>query len=371
MTIDVAKPQTATLAARFELRYPAGATIQTDFELPADGFSVAVLLGPSGSGKTTVLRALAALARPQSGSIRYGDETWFDAERRVCLAPQQRGIGYLAQDYALFPHLNVASNIAYGLRPMAADKRRGRVSDMLERFGLSHLERRYPRQLSGGESQRVALARAMARRPRLLLLDEPLSALDAPLRDRLRRELRRWLADFGVPVVLVTHDRTDALALGDRLVVMAGGRTLQCGSVQEVFARPADVAVATVTGVESVVPGRVVEVKEGLARVTAGDAELLALAPADGASEVFVCIRAEDVVLQRGTSGTTSVRNQLVGAVRSLESQGAMVRVTLDCGFPLAALVTRLACAELNLVPGQSVTAMLKAPSVHLIPRDA
>jgi molybdate transport system ATP-binding protein len=371
MTIDVAKPHTASLTARFELRYPSGTAISVDFALPADGFSVAVLLGPSGSGKTTVLRCLAGLERPQIGVIRYGDQTWFDAAKRMCLAPQRRGIGYLAQQYALFPHLSVASNIVYGLRGMGADQRRDRAMEMLERFGLSDLERRYPHQLSGGESQRVALARALARRPRLLLLDEPLSALDTPLRDRLRRELRRWLADFGVPVVLVTHDRTDALALGDRLVVMAGGRTLQCGSVQEVFARPADVAVAAVTGVESVVPGRVVEVKEGLARVTAGDAELLALAPDDESHDVFVCIRAEDVVLVRGESGTTSVRNQLAGVVQSLEPHGAMMRVKLDCGFSLCALVTRLACEELNLAPGQNVTAMLKAPAVHLIPRDA
>ncbi len=371
MTVSTAKTNHATLVARFEMRYPAGAAIQADFELPADGFSATVLLGPSGSGKTTVLRCLAGLQRPQSGVIRYGDQTWCDAARGVNLAPQQRGIGYLAQDYALFPHLSVSANVAYGLRGMNADGRRHRVAEMLDRFGLTSLERRYPYQLSGGEGQRVALARALARRPRLLLLDEPLSALDAPLRERLRRDLRRWLAEFEVPVILVTHDRTDALAVGDGLVVMAGGKTLQSGSVQEVFARPSDVAVATVTGVESVVPGRIVDVQEGLARVTAGGVELLALPPDEECREVFVCIRAEDVVLQRGESGATSVRNRLDGQVRSLEPQGAMVRVTLDCGFSLAALVTRLACEELGLKPGQSVTAMLKAPAVHLIPRDA
>src|SRR5262249_47269069 len=186
---------------------------------------------------------------------------------RVFVSPQQRDIGYLFQDYALFPHLTVAGNIAYGLSSLSREAQRQRVADVLDLFKLRGLEGRYAHQVSGGEQQRIALARVMVRRPRLLLLDEPLSALDQTTREQVRPELRRLLVHFGVPVILVTHDRTEAMALAHHLIVLDRGRVRQEGAVEEVFNRPTDVEVAQIVGMMNVQPGRVVNTKEGLATV--------------------------------------------------------------------------------------------------------
>jgi molybdate transport system ATP-binding protein len=359
---------TPELTADFEKRFPGGPVIRAALRLPADGFSITVLFGPSGSGKTTVLRCLAGLERPARGFIRFGEEIWFDAERGLSLPPQRRDIGYVFQEYALFPHLTVARNLAYGLGGLPARERGRRVAEMLDLLGLGGLEGRYPAQLSGGERQRVALGRALVRRPRLLLLDEPLSALDAPTREQLRRELRRLLAALVVPALLVTHDRLEALALGDRVVVLDGGRVCQSGPVAEVFSRPAGLAVARVVGVETVEAATVLEVRDGLATVAVGRARLVALAGEVAVGAAYVSIRAEEVILERGAA-TGSARNRLQAQVLGLVREGPMVRVSLDCGFPLTALVTSQACAEMGLREGDELTAVIKAPAVHLIAR--
>jgi molybdate transport system ATP-binding protein len=325
------------------------------------------LFGPSGSGKTTILRCLAGLDRPQQGHIRFGDETWFDSARQICLPPQRRNIGYLVQDYALFPHLTVERNIAYGLADQS-DARR--VAEMIALLQLDGLERRYPRNLSGGQQQRVALARSLVRRPRMMLLDEPLSALDSPTRDQLRRELRRLLAELKIPAVLVTHDRAEAMLLGDFVVVLDAGRVVQSGAIHEVFQQPASPGVARITGVETVVPGRVVEVADGLATVEVQGIHLHALANGAG-REVYACIRAEDVILQSGDMEHTSARNRLHGRVVDVHGEGPIARIAVDCGFTLQALITTQACREMQLRPGARVTAIVKAPAVHLVPRGA
>jgi molybdate transport system ATP-binding protein len=359
----------AELTADIERRFANGPVIRGVLRLPAETFSITVLFGPSGSGKTTILRCLAGLDRPDAGVIRFGDETWFDAARQIMLPPQRRDIGYLAQDYALFPHLTVVANIAYGLGGLISVERRRRVAEAIERFGLAGMDDRYPRQLSGGQQQRVALARVLVRRPRLLLLDEPLSALDAPTREQLRRDLRRLLAGQGVPTLFVTHDRGEALALADAVVILHEGQVRQSGPVQDVFARPADATVARIVGVETVEPARIVEVVEGLATIVVGTARLIAVAGEAQPGPGYVSIRAEDVVLTRGDA-PSSARNHLVGRVRELVREGPMVRVYLDCGFPVTALVTHQACVEIGLREGASVTALVKAPGVHFIPRD-
>jgi molybdate transport system ATP-binding protein len=360
---------TAELAACFEKRYPPGVVIRAVLRQPVEGFSITVLFGPSGCGKTTLLRCLAGLERPERGTIRFGDEMWSDGTDKVFLSPQRRRIGYLSQAYALFPHLDVARNVGYGLRGVSPRERRRRVAEMLDRFGLGGLEARYPHRISGGQQQRVALARALIRRPRLLLLDEPLSALDAPLREQLRGELRRLLAESDIPVVLVTHDRVEAIALADQVVVMEGGVVRQSGPVHEVFTRPADVSVARIVGVETVQRARIIEIHEGLATVAIGQARLLALAPDESCGEVYACIRAEEVILQRGEGGPSSVRNRLPGRICFVTPEGPLMRVALDCGFMLTALVTRPAGEELGLRAGGEVMALVKAPAVHLIPR--
>jgi len=360
----------AELVACFVKRFGRAVVVEADLRRPTDRFSITVLFGPSGCGKTTTLRCLAGLERPEEGRIVFGKTQWFDAERRVFLAPQQRDIGYLFQEYALFPHLTVGGNIAYGLRGVSCSERRRRVGEMLDLFQLAGLENRYPNQVSGGEQQRIALARVLVRRPRLLLLDEPLSALDQPTREQLRPELRRLLVEFGIPVVLVTHDRTEAMALADHLIVLDHGRVRQQGAVEEVFSRPADVEVARIVGLENVQPGRVVQTDEGLATVALGNGQLVALAPHSPVEHVYVCIRAEEVVLRKGTPNDNGPRNRLVGVINTLTPEGPLVRVALDCGFPLVALVTRQTCEELRLREGEVVAALLKVLSVHLFPRS-
>lgn len=225
---------TRELILQFETRYPSGVTVHGNFRMPIDQFSITVLFGPSGCGKTTILRSLAGLHRPQRGVIRLGSETWFDSAENICLSPQVRDIGFLFQDYALFPHLTVLQNIGYGLNQLTSLARQQRIDEMLRPLNLAGLESRYPHQISGGQQQRVALARVLARRPRLLLLDEPLSAIDNSLRAQLRLELRRVLTEFGIPVVLVTHDPVEATALAHQVVVMSNGQVIKTGTIDEV-----------------------------------------------------------------------------------------------------------------------------------------
>ncbi len=360
------------IVGEFSKRFSDGPVITADnLSLTCNHSFITVLFGPSGAGKTTVLRCLAGLECPDAGSIRHGDEIWFDSEQAICLPAQRRNIGYLCQDYALFPHLTVEQNVGYSLRERPSGERTARVSEMIRLLGLEGFERRFPRQLSGGEQQRVAIARAVARRPRLLLLDEPLSALDLPTRLPLRGELRRVLLQLGVPVVLVTHDRLEALALGDDLVVIDRGKIAQRGPVEEVFSRPANLAVAGIVAVETVQPARVVKSEDGLFTVAVDEIRLAALAPdlPSGVTEVFVCIRGEDVILLQGDAARASPRNHLPATVKSLNREGPMMRVELDCGFPLMALLTKQACEEFALKEGDRVVALIKAPQIHLIPR--
>ena len=360
------------IIAHFTRQFAAGPLIwANNLRVVCDPAAVTVLFGASGSGKTTLLRCLAGLEYPDSGEIRFGDEIWFNHKQSIFQPPQQRDIGYLSQDYALFPHLNVERNIGYGLRSLPAPERATRVADVMRLLDLAGLDRRLPRQLSGGQQQRLALARAVVRRPRLLLLDEPLSALDSPTRLRLRGELRRWLTQLGIPSVVVTHDRLEALALGDHVVVLHEGQVVQTGPVQEVFNRPANLAVASIVAVETVQPGRIVRRDDELVTVAVGSTLLTALEenlPAN-TNQVYVCIRAEDVILFKGSDNPSSARNHLPAVVQSLMREGSLMRVDLDCGFPLVALLTKQACEELALQPGVHTVALVKAPHVHLIPR--
>jgi molybdate transport system ATP-binding protein len=364
----------AILTANFRRQFPGGPEIVAE-DLRIGG-GITVLFGASGSGKTTVLRCLAGLEIPDKGEIKFGDEVWFQKSgkqkaesRNIFLPARKRGAGFVPQDYSLFPHLAVAGNVGYGLNDLPATERAARVLETLRWLGLDGLEKRMPRELSGGQQQRVALARAVVRRPRLLLLDEPLAALDTPTRLRLRGELRHLLRQLGIPTILVTHDRFEALALGDDVVVLHDGRNVQQGAVPEVFSRPVNLAVAEITAVETIQAGRILEVRDGLATVIVGDARLFALAkdlPVD-AREVYVCIRAEDVILMRADPVQSSPRNRLAATVVSLVREGPLVRVKLDCGFSLTALLTQPACEELALQEGEQLFALVKAPQVHLI----
>ncbi len=354
-----------------EKRFSSGAVIAASLHLALQPGTVVVLFGPSGSGKTTILRSIAGLEKPERGSIHFGKETWLDAARGICLSPQQRRIGYLFQEFALFPHLTVRQNIEYGLSGRLPAARRERAEQMMALVEIADLASRHPRQLSGGQAQRTALARALAPEPRLLLLDEPLAALDAPARSRLRSELRGLLIKAGTPTLLVTHDRTEAIALGDQMVVVAEGKIQQVGPVPEVFSRPANLEVARAVGVETIVPGKVTGLNNGLATVQV-EQNFFTAVPDDLArlEDVFVCFRAEDVTLQTGGPLKESARNHVAGRIVAIDAEGVVERITLDCGFPLVALITRNAREEMDLAVGALVTAAVKATAVHLIPRN-
>jgi molybdate transport system ATP-binding protein len=246
---------TARLEVRLVKRLP-GFTLDVDWT--ADG-GVAALFGPSGAGKTLTLQCMAGLLRPDAGRIVVDGRVLFDAAAAADVPPQARRVGYVFQGYALFPHLTVADNVGFGLRDRPHRERAQRAAEVIARLGLAGLEGRYPRELSGGQRQRVALGRALAIDPALLLLDEPLSALDAPLRRTLRDELRSILTEWGAAAVVVTHDFTEAYRLGDRIVVYEGGRVVQSAPRTELLWQPASEAVARIMGIPNVLHGVVVK----------------------------------------------------------------------------------------------------------------
>ena len=356
---------TATIVRTFK----SGASIRATLDIDSSS-RVTVLFGPSGAGKTTILRCLAGLERMEEGRIVFNDRVWADTAQGIHLPPQQRPVGYLFQDYALFPHLSVRRNIAYGIQHSPEQEREQKVRQLAASVQIGGLLDRKPSELSGGEQQRVALARSLARNPEILLLDEPLSALDGPTRERVRGELARLLRTLRLPAVVVTHDWVDALSLGDRLVVMNRGLVLQTGPPADVFARPQHTDVASAVGMENVARGTVRERRNGALTLQVGTAELVAVDPQDGQNEYFVCIRGENVMIETGKPGQSSARNHLQGIVKEIAPAGTLWRVTVDIGTDVVALVTRQAIEDMGLAAGRTVYAVFKASAVHLIGRS-
>jgi len=353
------------------VRFGAG---EFSLEIDAEfGARVTGLFGVSGSGKSTLVEIVAGLRRPSAGCVKLGDDVLTDVASGIHRVPEERGVGFVPQDGALFPHMTVEGNLKF-----AQHRRTDATAEIFRRehvcalLGIEGLLGRKPATLSGGERQRVAIARALVSAPRLLLLDEPLAALDAARKAAILPYLQRVRDEFGLPILYVSHVPQEMLALCDDMAVLAEGRLLQHGPVEEVFRRPASPAVARIVGVETVAPGRLLGGEGELAAVSVGTARLIGLAdqlPA-GVNDVLVSIRAEDVLLVKAGSATgASARNRLCGIVTTLTPEAATVRVELDCGFPLTALLTRQAVVELELAPGSEVTALVKAPSVHLIAR--
>jgi molybdate transport system ATP-binding protein len=326
----------------------------------ADGEVLAVL-GPNGAGKSTLLRVLAGLLRPDGGSVVLdGRETW-DGDRHV--PAHRRSLGMVFQDHLLFPHLSVTDNVAFGLRTRGLRKAESRATAQLwlDRVGLDGLGDRRPGQLSGGQAQRAALARALVGEPRVLLLDEPLSALDARTRLTVRAELRRHLAEFPGSTVLVTHDPVDAMALADRVVVVEDGRVVQEGTPAEVSRHPRTDYVARLVGL-SLLPGR----GDGsVVRLESGGTVAVAEA-ADG--PVFAAVRPESVALYL-TRPDGSPRNVWPATLVGATPHGVTVRCELAGEVPLIADVTDTAFAELGLVPGARVWATVKASEVAVYER--
>ncbi len=363
-------PLRSGLSARFEKAFPRGPLIRADLEMSASPARVMILFGPSGVGKTTVLRCLAGLEAPTEGRISFDGQVWFDALSGTSVAPQRRSVGYVAQESALFPHLSVWDNVLYGLRGMTPGERRKRGMEMLEAFRLSKLGDRRPRELSGGQQQRVAVARALARAPRLMLLDEPLSAIDLPTRTELQLEIRRILRRYNTPAIAVTHDWTMALSLGDELAVMGNGGILQTGPPEEVFSRPANLEVAAAVGVETIVPCRLESRSDGVLTLKAGGHTIVAVDNGLASEEYYACLRGEDVTIEKGPSVRSSARNHMEGVVKEVAPFGSLRKVTVDVGFLMTALVTRQALEDLSLAEGAVVAASFKASAVHLISRS-
>jgi molybdate transport system ATP-binding protein len=321
-----------------------------------------VLLGPNGAGKTTLLRALAGLVPLARGRVVLDGTVLDDVAAGGHVPTERRPIGFVFQDYLLFPHLSALENVAFGLRarglPRAEARRR--AAGWLERVGLAAHAGARPRALSGGQAQRVALARALAGDPRLLLLDEPLAALDAATRTEVRRDLRRHLASFDGTRLLVTHDPLEAIALADRLVVLEGGRVTQTGTPAEVSARPRSAYVAELVGI-NLYRGRA----DGAAIELAGGGRLVAAEAHRG--QVFAAVHPRAVALHRRPPEGTP-RNVLAGSADTLEAVGDRVRVRVAGTVPVVAEVTPAAAGELRLADGGPVWATVKATEVTVYP---
>jgi molybdate transport system ATP-binding protein len=318
------------------------------------GQETVALVGPSGAGKSSVLRAVAGLLRPERGRIALGDEAWFDSDLGLDRPPEERGVGMVFQDYKLFPHMTVRANVAFGGRE--------RADELLDRLGLRHLADVRPDRISGGERQRVALARALARNPSVLLLDEPLAALDAHTRDTVRAELAARLANLGLPTVLVTHDYDDAAALAGRIGVLVDGRLRQMGTPAELVAAPADAFVARFAG-GTLIHGQAEPAPSGLTRVRLDEGGVV-LSTDEAHGPVGVVVYPWDVSVAR-EAPDDSAQNHLAGEIGSLVPVANRVRVRIG---PVVAEVTAASAERLGLAPGQRAVASFKASGTRLVP---
>jgi molybdate transport system ATP-binding protein len=341
------------------------ASLRLDLSLPLRAFDLELaleagpetvaLVGPSGAGKTSVLRAIAGLARPARGTVACSGDVWFDSDSAIDRRPEERSVGFVFQEYALFPHLSVEQNVAFG---------GGGPDGLLRRLRIEHLARAKPAELSGGERQRVALARALARQPQVLLLDEPMAALDPHTRGKVRAELHDLLRELALPTILVTHDFEDAAALADRVGVLVAGRLRQLGAPAELLGSPADPFVAEFAGA-NVLEGIAESGPDGLTRFHL-DGERLVYSTDAARGRAALVVYPWDVSLAR-LAPDDSALNHLEGEIVSLVRVGNRVRVRLPF---LTAEITAASAERLGLRPGELVVASFKATQARLLPAD-
>jgi tungstate transport system ATP-binding protein len=329
---------------------------------------VLAVIGPNGAGKSTLLRVLALLERPTRGMVMAGGRPVADEPTR--LAARRRSAAVFPEPCLCEGTVAFNARLALRFRGVARREADRRARVWLERLGIAPLAERSSRSLSGGEAQRASLARAFTAAPEVLFLDEPFAALDPPTRDDLIGDLGRLLGVARITTVLVTHDRTEALRLGDRVAVLLEGRLAQLDVPEAVFGTPRDEAVARLVGVENLLAGSVVAVREGLVEVRVGPHRVTVAGDAAPGERVLVGLRPEDVLLEAATTDPTSAQNRFPGRVVALAPLGPLHRVTLDCGFSLTGLVTRPAVATLGLTPGGVVGVAFKATAAHLIRRE-
>jgi molybdate transport system ATP-binding protein len=308
-------------------------TIQARIE--ATG-GITVLFGPSGSGKSLTLQCVAGLVRPDEGRIVIGNRVLFDSCVGVNLSAQHRNVGYVPQDFPLFPHLTVAGNVAFGLDGWPRQQAQPAVEEMLDLMGLNGLAMRRPDELSGGQQQRVALARALVRHPEVLLLDEPFAALDAPVRAQLRQQVHELQRRFGLPTLFVTHDLSEASFVADQIAVFERGRVRQVGPPNEVLMRPADLQVARAVGVKNILSGRVIDrTDENLAVQVGGAVFITPLYPFEIGRAVYLCVRPERVLFQRKDRPPGERANRLWGQIVGEVSDGLNCTLFLKTKTPL------------------------------------
>jgi molybdate transport system ATP-binding protein len=345
----------------------------------APGFTI--VFGPSGSGKTTLLDCVAGLATPDSGRIAAGDRILFEANSGRNVAVAKRRVGYVLQDLALFPHLTVEQNTEYGLVHLSRSARKQRAAKMLQEFSIEHLRSRRPAEISGGERQRVALARALVTDPCLLLLDEPLAALDAVTKAKILEDLRRWNQSHRIPILYVTHSREEVMALGERVLVMEAGRIVAQGTPHEVLRTPLQETVAQLAGFENIFDATVWLVHEDRGTMTCrvstsrlpsspADAFVLLETPlirAEAGSRLRVGIRAGDILLAIVKPQGLSARNIIAGQVVSVERRDMMICARVDCGVEMDVHLTLAARDDLQLEAGREVWLVIKTHSCHLM----
>ncbi|PYT89447.1 MAG: molybdenum ABC transporter ATP-binding protein [Acidobacteria bacterium] len=362
----------SALVARVGKERRNGASFVLDVSVEAPP-GITILFGPSGAGKSTLLDCIAGLVRPEAGKIAIGEDVLFDSVLRVDIPPQQRRIAYVFQSLALFPHLTVERNIEYGLTDLPDQDRGTRVQEILAAFRIERLRNQKPSQISGGERQRTALARSLVTAPRVLLLDEPLTGLDAELKAALVEDLRAWNALKRIPILYVTHSREEVDALGERVIAIDNGRVVSHGAPMDVLDAPRRKRLAQAAGFENLLSGTVLDLRgpDGVMRVKLGESSSceieVPLAHASAGDRVQVAIRAGDILLASERPHGLSARNILEGRMVSLEQRGTMCIAQIDCGVTFVVHVTPGAVRALELTMGKPVWLVLKTHSCHLV----
>ncbi len=319
-----------------------------------------IILGPTGAGKTILIETIAGIYRPDSGRV------FLNGADVTNILPKDRQISMVYQDYMLFPHLTVAGNIGFGLRQKKIAKSEiiAKTDEIAELLGVSHLLGRYPGTLSGGEKQRIAIARAVVTEPKVLLLDEPLSALDSRTTERLQEELARIHEITGTTTIHVTHSFGEAFALGDRIAVMCGGRIIQVGKPDEVFRRPNSEFIADFVGVENLFRGKSV-IHDDISLVRVDGEGICVVSSTVKSGDVSVSIRPEDILISKKEI-ETSARNSFCGEITEAKNMGAIVRVVVDVGVPFVVALTKQSYEDMGLLCGVRVWVIFKASAVHL-----
>ncbi len=337
---------------------------------------ITILFGPSGAGKTTLLDCIAGLTTPNAGRIAVGEKTFFDPAHAINLSPRKRNAGYVFQDLALFPHLSAEQNIAFGISHLPAEESREKVRAILESFRIGPLSSRKPEELSGGEKQRVAVARALVTNPRVLLLDEPLAALDAATKSKIIADLSEWNNAHQIPIVYVTHSREEVFALGERALILENGKITAQGTPHEVLSAPRRETVAQLAGFENILDATVLTLNEDRGTMTCqivtcqiGPAILLEtpLVRAAIGETLRVGIRAGDILISTILPMGLSARNILPGDVVSVERRDMIVAAKVNCGVEMEAHLTLAARDSLALEPGREVWLVVKTHSCHLM----